>query len=157
MTIVTSDFVAGPVQVDGRRWVRERHVDHMGVILTFDWLAPVGADITTAVSDRAALLPPQATAAEVEKDVGEITRLGSLATVTTNYALLGQVRAALRLAYKTAVGSDAAMLGDFLASLTDAQLQTLFAMTAGQVTTLRTNRLTPATNAAAAIRAATGT
>ena len=48
------------------------------------------------------------------------------------------------------------MIGDFLASLTDTQLRNAFSMTAGQVTTLRTNKLTPATNAATTIRATTG-
>jgi len=35
-------------------------------------------------------------------------------------------------------------------------LQTLFGLTAGQVTTLRNQKLTPAASAAATIRAATG-
>jgi hypothetical protein len=48
------------------------------------------------------------------------------------------------------------MIGDFLSSLTDGQLQTIFSMTAGQVTTLRSTKLTPAATAAATIRAATG-
>jgi hypothetical protein len=48
------------------------------------------------------------------------------------------------------------MIGDFLSTLTNAQLQTLFSMTSGQVTTLRSSKLTPAASAAATIRAATG-
>jgi hypothetical protein len=62
----------------------------------------------------------------------------------------------LRSGYQSATRIEAIFAGDFLASLTDTQLRNLFGMTQGEVTTLRTNKLTPAANAAATIRATTG-
>jgi len=80
----------------------------------------------------------------------------SAATMTFVYSTAGQMRTALREAYRNATRVEAVMIGDFLSSLTDGQLQTLFGLTAGQVTTLRTSKLTPAATAAASIRATTG-
>ena len=48
------------------------------------------------------------------------------------------------------------MMGDLLATLTDAQLRTAFGITQAQVVTLRANKLTPASEAATAMRAMTG-
>jgi hypothetical protein len=63
---------------------------------------------------------------------------------------------ALRAAYQDATRTEAIFTGDFLGSLTDAQLRNAFGITQAQVTTLRTNKLVPAENAANTIRATSG-
>lgn len=52
--IVESTHTEGPAQVDGRRWVFERHTTDDGDTLTFDWLGAERADLVLAA--RAAAL-----------------------------------------------------------------------------------------------------
>lgn len=93
---------------------------------------------------------------ELLNDVAQIEALGSLATPTFRYVTAAAVSVALRAAYQSAMQLQAVMIADFLNTLTDAQLQTLFNLTAAQVTALRTNRLQPAATLAANMRASTG-
>ena len=117
---------------------------------------PASEDPNTYLAGVVANLTPSLAAGELAADLVNIETDGSLATVSTKYATLAQIRTALRAAYAVATRTQAIMLGDFLSSLTDAQLQALFSMTQAQVTNLRSTKLTPAANAAATIRAATG-
>lgn len=157
MAITASVIDRVSVQADGRKWVHEIHTDNLGLTWTRDWLAQAADDLNAALSAHAAVIANDLINAELAADLAAIEANGSLATgITTSYATLAQVRAALRTAYASATQTQAIMLGDYLSSLADATLQTLFSMTAGQVTTLRTNKLTPAASAAATIRAASG-
>lgn len=156
MSIVSSSIVAQDVQRDGRIWVRELHTDQVGAQYTRQYLAGALDNLNAALAAYATQLAIDIATTEIGADLAAILRDGSAAVVTTVYATLAQIRTALRNAYQNATRQDAIMLGDFLSSLTDAQLQTLFSMTAGQVTTLRANKLTPAATTAAAIRAAAG-
>ncbi len=156
MGIVSSVLVAESAQKDGRKWIQETHTDNVGLVYVIRYLAAVGLDTAAIMAARATQLGDDLTAAEIAANVARITADGSLATIVLNYSTALQSRTALRAAYLTATKVDAIMIGDFLSGLTDGQLQTLFSMTAGQVTTLRTNKLTPAAAAAATIRASTG-
>jgi hypothetical protein len=156
MPIVSSVLTTESAQRDGRHWIEERHTDQVGVVYPIRYLADAGLDTNAVMTARAVQIGNDLATAEANADLERIKANGSLATVTTVYAALSDVRAALRSAYLTATRTDAIMIGDFLSTLTDAQLQTLFGLTAGQVTTLRSSKLTPAANAATTIRAATG-
>lgn len=46
--IIDSTYTEGPKQVDGRRWVYERHTTDDGDTLTFDWLGEESADLVLA-------------------------------------------------------------------------------------------------------------
>jgi hypothetical protein len=159
MAIVSSVLSKEGAQRDGRFWVLEMHTDQVGVVYPIRYLAPSGtldAALNATMSARATQIGMDIATAEAQADLDRIKADGSLATVTTVYATISDVRAALRAAYVTATRTEAIMIGDFLSTLTNAQLQTLFSMTSGQVTTLRSSKLTPAASAAATIRAATG-
>jgi hypothetical protein len=159
MSIVSSVLSKEGAQKDGRFWVLETHTDNAGVAYQIRYLASAGtldAMLNATMSARATQTGDSLANEEVAENIGRILIDGSLATVTAVYATLAAIRAGLRAAYQSATRTDAIMLGDFLSSLTDPQLQTLFSMTAGQVTTLRSNKLTPAANVAATIRASTG-
>lgn len=93
---------------------------------------------------------------EIIRNVSQVTALGSLASPRLVLSTAADNFAALRIAYQDATKIDAIMIGDFLNTLTDAQLRTAFNMTQAQVTSLRTNKLTPAANAASTIRASSG-
>jgi hypothetical protein len=156
MAINASVIVSNSVQKDGRSYVRERHTDHVGEEYFRTYLAPVGFNTATALSAYATLLVTVLREREIRRNIDAILDNGRLASYTLVHSTAAQNFAALREAYGSATRVEAIMIGDFLGSLTDGQLQTAFSMTAPQVTTLRTNKLTPATNAATTIRAATG-
>lgn len=143
-------------QRDGRRWITERHTDHLGQIYEFRYLADMSADAVAFMTTRIAVLNAALTANEIGANVASILANGALATYTLDYSTAAQNFAALRNVYASATQLQAVMLGDFLASLTSAQLQAAFNLTAAQVTALRSSKLTPAATAAATIRATAG-
>jgi hypothetical protein len=154
--ITSSTAAVDVAQIDGRFWVTETHTDTAGGQHVFQYLATAGFDYNTALANRAAALVIAIPQAEIAANILAVENLGSLATPTFVFSTPAANVAALRAAYQTATHLQAIMMGDFLSSLTDAQLETAFSLTAGQVATLRTNKLTPAANAAAAIRAGAG-
>lgn len=156
MPIVSSVIVDNALQKDGRRWIREHHTDHVGVVRAVQYLAAAGFNTATAMAARVAVLDAEMTQNEIATNIAGILIDGRNAPVSLVYSTVAQNRAALRAAYQLASRVEAIMIADFLASLTDAQLASLFGMTAAQVTTLKTNKLTPAATAAATIRASTG-
>lgn len=153
---LTSVILSDAVQKDGRRLITELHTDQYGVsyprgymcAALFDAVSQLSADATQLIADLAA--------GEINTNVNAVISLGSLASPTLQYSSATQNFAALRLAYATATQTQAVMIGDFLNTLTDTQLQNAFGLTAAQVTTLRTNKLQPAATLAASIRSTTG-
>lgn len=155
MSIVSSTFASGVPQRDGRAWIDEKHVDHLSRVYEILYLGLLNA-AATRLSERAVLLATQAIDAEIAANLLLISTLGSVAAVTLDYSTVAQNAAAIRAAYVDATQAQAVMMGDYLAARTNAQLQVAFGLTAAQVTTLRTNKLTPAATAAATVRATTG-
>jgi hypothetical protein len=94
--------------------------------------------------------------AEANADLERIKANGSLATVTTIYAALSGCSggSARCVSHRNANRRDHDRRFSFDADRR--AVAKLFGMTAGQVTTLRNSKLTPAANAATTIRAATG-
>lgn len=156
MSIVSSVVESDAVQKDGRRWIHEIHTDHLGLKYDRMWLAQAADNAATALAAYAGRLAADITAGEIASNVSQVMGLGSLASPVLNYSTAAQNFAGLRAAYLIATRTDAIMIGDFLSTLTDGQLQTAFSLTAGQVTTLRTNKLSPAVSLASSIRAAAG-
>lgn len=154
--IVSSSITEDSRQADGRRWIAEQHIDQLGLIYAVRYLVDALFDVAAALAARVTALNASLVSAEIASNISRITTLGSLATVTLSYSTAAQSVAALRIAYAVSSQTQAVFIGDFLSSLTDAQLQTAFGLTQGQVTTLRTNKLTPAATQASALRAAVG-
>ncbi len=137
MSIVSSVIASDSAQKDGRRWIRELHTDHVARVWERNYLAQSADDANAALSAYAILLNADIQAQEIGANVAQATSIGSLATVSLVYTTAAQNFAGLRAAYLTATQTQAIMIGDFLSARTDAQLQTAFGMTAGRVTTLR--------------------
>lgn len=156
MAIVSSSITLDAPQANGSRRVMERHVDHTGAPYVISYLCGAGFDAAAALAARAASLVSDISATEISANIAAITTFGSLATLAMVHSTIAQNIAALRAAYRDADRHQAVYIGDWLSARTDAQLQAAFGLTAAQVTTLRTNRLTPAANAAATLRATTG-
>lgn len=156
MSIVSSVIAATDTQRDGRRWVRELHTDHVGVQYVRNYLAGAADNLTTALAAYALVLVANSNLEEIAKNVATITVDGSLASPTLVYSTLAENRTVLREVYRNATRTEAIMIGDFLNTLTDNQLATVFGITTGQAATLRTNKLAPAASLATSIRAAVG-
>lgn len=156
MTIVSSETVETSLQADGRRYVREHHTDHLGVVHPRTWLAGAADNLAAALATYATNLAEALKQQEIAANIASVLSDGSLAVTTFQHSTAAENRSALWAAYLTATRVEAIFIGDFLNSLTNTQLQTLFGMTNTQVNTLRTNKLQPAATAAASIRAATG-
>lgn len=156
MSITASVVLSDSAQKDGRRWIIEQHTDNIGLKYLIFYLCAAGFDKAAALAARAIQLASDIQNGEIANNIAQVLANGSLAVTTTSYSTNNQNLAALRTAYQTTTKLDAIMIGDFLSALTDVQLQAIFSMTAGQVTTLRTNKLTSAANTATAIRAAAG-
>lgn len=154
--IVSSVIGSQVVQVDGRISVDEFHTDNTGAITHYGYLAAATDNLSTNLAAHATALAAALNAGEIAANVSQILVNGSLAALTFNYSTQAQNLPALRTAYASATQVQAIMIGDFLSSLTDPQLQSIFSMSAGQVTALRSNKLAPATSAATTIRAAVG-
>lgn len=156
MSIVSSELIDHSPQIDNRFWSGERHIDQLGVVYEFRYLADQGTDATAAMTARVSLINAFLISNEIASNLSDVLANGSLAAPVLNYSTMTQNFAVFRAIYATLTKVEAIMAGDFLSSLTDGQLRTAFGITQGQVTTLRTNKLTPAIAAAATIRASTG-
>lgn len=156
MPVVSSTIVEDAPQADGRRWIVERHADHLGVARFLRYMAAQGLNVTAIMTARIAGLNAELTRNEVEANIASVIAHGKDAIIVRDYSTVAQNAAGLREAYRNSTRLEAIMMGDYLATLTDGQLQAAFGLTAGQVTTLRTSKLTPAVTQAAAIRIAVG-
>jgi len=144
-------------QADGRTWVRETHTDHLGLEYVYSYLAAAGTDTNAVMAARVATIDGYLTRNEIRTNIESVSRYGSLVpSVTLDYSTATQNASALREAYKTMVQAEAVMVGDYLNTLTNAQIANAFGITTGQAATLRTNKLAPAAALAASLRAETG-
>lgn len=156
VTVTLSVYALDPVQRDGRAYCTNTHTLSDGSSYAAIYLAPVGHDYAAHLAAAAIQLLLDLATTETTNNLELIDHYGSISAVTFALSTAAQTVSAVRAAYRNALRTQAVMLGDYLAAQTDAALQTAFAMTATQVTTLRTNRLTGAVTRAAAIRAETG-
>ena len=137
MSIVSSQVVEDRVQKDGRRAIRERHVDHLGNAYEFAWMAAAGASASAQLAGHASQLETDLAAAETDRNLGNAY---DQIMPTIQHSTLVQFRNALRAAFQTATRWEVVRLGKFVNSLglSDAQLINLFGVNAGaQLTALK--------------------
>lgn len=72
MSIVNSEIQEDAVQVDGRRYIREVHTDHVAVEHHFVWMAEMGQDTTPVMTVRAVWLPDYLAEQEIEANMAEV-------------------------------------------------------------------------------------
>lgn len=117
---------------------------------------PAGENVADYINAAASAFAGRLSDAEIATNVADVLANGSLATPSLKFSTAADNFAALRVAYATATQLQAVMIGDFLNTLTNAQLAAAFGITAGQAATLRTNKLAPAAALATSIRASAG-
>lgn len=139
MSIISSSADLFQPQADGRRWIIERHTDHLGVVRERGpYLADASYDPDGDLASRAAEMNAALAAGELSRDVAEIAEVET-PRVSTEFCTRAQLAARLREAFMAARGVRALRIGAYIdANLTDAQLKTLFSLTNAQVTALRT-------------------
>lgn len=157
MAVVSSSFALDPViQADGSRWCVETHQLTGGTTAEFYYLLAEGDNATSIMNARAVSLA--FVAAEKEADIN-MERDGGL---TLNHQTGTQFMARLREAIRQASQGQACYLAWWLlrriaaGHITDTQCQTAFGLNSTQWTNLKTNTLTPRSNAWAAQLAAAG-
>ncbi len=136
MSIVSSVIVEDVAQKDGRRSVRERHTDNLGLFHFVEYLAEAGADVNAAMTARVAQIEADMAAAEVNDNV---LRAFDQLSPTFNYSTVAQFRSALRQIYKNATAWDVVRLGKFIngLGLTDTQLTNIFGVSGAALTALK--------------------
>lgn len=156
VTVVSSQTNSLGEQRDGRNITQEKFILSDGQNLESVFVSPVGFDAASHLTVAGTLLLASLTQAEIDANVAQVMAVGSLANPTLSFSTASANFDALRAAYANAVRVEAVMIGDFLGTLTDANLRNAFGMTQNQVNNLRINKLTPAASFAASIRAAVG-
>lgn len=156
MSIVSSVIASDDVQIDGRRYIREVHTDHVGVEHVVMFLAPADWNAQLAMTARVPTLETSLRDAEIADNIADAAANGQFATITLIHSTSAQNGAAVRAAYQSMSRTEAIFVGEYLSTLSDATLRNIFGMTQTQVNNLRATKLTPAANLAASIRAATG-
>jgi hypothetical protein len=155
-SIVSSVIVSDVVQVDGRHAVVEQHTDSLGFVHLFQYLAELGIDINAALSAHATQVLNSLVNGEIATNIAMVEAQGSLAVPVFVYTTMAQNATPLREAYRVSTQGQAIQIGDYLNTLTDAQLAAGFGITQAQAANLRANKLQPAAQTAATVRAETG-
>lgn len=153
MSIVSSVYTLGPVEIDGRRLVVETHTDNTGAKIFAQYLASPGVNYLAVAAARAALIDERLKQEEALRvfatDAKPVLVYQTAAEVATRFW------AAVAAAYLLdKVGFEALLwwLTNRLVAgdITDAQALATFnaffgrSLTAAQWTSLRTSRITPA-------------
>lgn len=156
--IVSSTFTSF-VQKDGSKTVHEVHTDLIGLTHDIVYTAAAGDDLNAAMATHANNLGNSLANNEVASNLSNAETLGKNANGinVTIYSTAAQNIAALTAAWPTMLNIQAIFVGEYLSTLSDAVLQSVFGWSPAYEQTVRTNFLTPYATLAASIRTATGT
>jgi hypothetical protein len=142
MPIVSSEVLEDQAQSDGRRWIRERHVDQLNVPHFRSYLCAAGVNVPATFPATVAILDPQLKVWEFDANLALIFEKGDLATPVWQHLTIPEAGTPMRNAYQAATREQAYALGAFLDTLTDQQLSTMFGYSGQQLTNLRANLAT---------------
>ena len=154
--MAASSYTLGHLQSGDRRYVTETHTDDFGVTYVIEYLAGELTNYAAVMAARAVAIFAEKKAAEISRNISAITENGSLAQTVFMRSAKAENIGPLRDAFRNSGREATIMIADYLATLTDAQLRSIFGKTQAEVDTLRANRLTPAIALANSLRAAGG-
>lgn len=150
MPIESSVIVEDRPQRDGRRYICERHTDHLGETHDLIYLAESDVDATAVMLERVAAVNSNLKDREFKRCLVAIMQ-GRQPVL--RHLTLAEVGPMLREVYRDATGEEVAKLSGFLLTLTDSQLRTIFNL--ASVTNLKT-RMTNRLNAWTTLQNLTG-
>lgn len=137
MAIVSSTYVVGPAQKDGRRYVTETHTDSIGGKHLRAYLAAVGADNQAIANARAVLVSE-----EIAQDEFMAALDGDGAIVVVHQTL-GQLAQRLRTYFQASERFECGRVARWIMNrldaghITEAQMRNAFGLTALQWSNLR--------------------
>jgi hypothetical protein len=147
MSIVSTVVIPGNAQVDGRRYVTERHTDHVGVVHVREYLSAIGADTAAIAAAYVVVLVPRLEVEEIERLLAVDAAPPSLVHITKT-----QFAAYFRERYRSMTREELARMATWIINrisagwVTDAQCQTAFGLTGPGWTTLKAKMTTLRTN-----------
>lgn len=156
VNIVSSSFEVS-VQKDGSKTVHERHIDLAGLTYDIVYTAKAADDLVAAMNTHAVNLGSDLATKEVAANMSRAMTLGRFAVNVTKYSTAAQNVAALTAAWPTLLNVQAIFIGDYLNTLSDAVLQSVFGWAPAYEANIRTTYLIPYAAMADNIRNATGT
>src|SRR3990167_5429163 len=107
--ITSSTIIEDSIQADGRRFIRERHTDHLGVFHEISYLAESTANAETAMTARVTQIVEQLKQAEINANMSK--SLNAELVFTFNHSTVAENRTALRGLFKTATKWELLTLG----------------------------------------------
>lgn len=75
MGIINSQIIEDSIQTDGRRWITERHTDHLGQFHTITYMADPEFDATAAMNNRVTSIENKLAESEAESSIAR-TEIG---------------------------------------------------------------------------------
>lgn len=127
MPIVASVIVEDAPQMDGRRWVRERHTDHLGAAHDVLYLALAEADAEAIMAARVSAIEAQLAAAEIAANVEEAASKAE-PTLSFEHSSRAALNAALRERYRTSEQVEAVIIGAYFAQRPDDEVAAAFGL-----------------------------
>lgn len=136
MSIVSSIVIENIIQIDGRRFVRERHTDQLGATYDVVYYGPANDDPSVILAARVATIEDSLDASELGENM---QRALDQKPPTFNYTTAAKFRQKLRELFQTLSGWDLTRLGKFVNSLnlSDAVLKALFGVNDAQLVVLK--------------------
>lgn len=138
MSITTSTIIEDLAQVDGRRHVRERHVDHLGGQHFVSYIADSGDNATTAMNTRVSNIEAELKQSEINANLAKALN-GETDTFIFQHSTANENLAALRELFKASTKWELITLAHVLhhQNLSNAQIRGLFGVSAGQEQTVK--------------------
>jgi hypothetical protein len=135
---LTSTFILGAIQVDGRRYVTETHTDGFNQTYVFTYLASVGDDFDAVLAARKAAIAAQQPDEECARIVNQLLP----GAIVLHYATAAQLAAYFRAVYLGSSQEQCARLATWLLDkidagfITPAIVRTAFGINVTQYNTL---------------------
>jgi hypothetical protein len=140
-------------QIDGRRWIRERHRDDTGLDHDYVWMAEAGQATGPIVTARAVWL---GTWLKDEELANVLAAIESGDTFVVRYNTLVEIGQAIRERYKVLTGEAVARVAKWALTRTDVELKAWFGgLNNSQLMALKT-RLTSKVTALNSLNALVG-
>lgn len=137
MPIISSQIITDSAQADGRRYIRERHTDHLSKLYDVVYLAEIEATIQDVLLTRAALITEELRKHEINTNLKKA--LNAELVFTFDYSTIAENRTALRELFKTATKWELMTLGWVIVelNLSDNQLKSLFSVNDAELPALK--------------------
>lgn len=137
MSITVSQIITDSAQIDGRRYIRERHTDHLGVTHDIAYLAEAGTNANDIMMARQSFIVERLRQSEIQANLSKA--LNAELVFTFNHSTVAENRTALRELFKVATKWELMTLGWVIneLALSDNQLKLIFEVNDAQLPALK--------------------